>query len=96
LRCSDCQHDNPNGAKSCSECGTRLPAACPRCGTALVGGANLCSECGVPVANAASAIPSTYELVGVYLSVMLVTTSARLSGWRADLFPNAVTASIGD
>ena len=49
------------GAKFCSECGTRLPATCERCGGGLVGGARFCSECGAPVgsAPAASGAPAT-------------------------------------
>src|SRR5262245_54217296 len=59
MRCPDCRHENPGGAKFCAQCGARLAAACPRCGAALAPGARFCSECGAPVPGAApSAAPA--------------------------------------
>ena len=35
MRCAQCQHDNPTGAKFCLECGTRFARSCTGCGTEL-------------------------------------------------------------
>jgi predicted amidophosphoribosyltransferase len=40
LLCPACHHESPIAAKFCSECGTRLPVACARCGSSLVVGAS--------------------------------------------------------
>src|SRR5919109_3770478 len=44
-----CQHENPSGAKFCSQCGTRLALRCTKCFTELPGDAKFCLECGAPV-----------------------------------------------
>ena len=46
MRCAQCQHDNPTGAKFCLECGTRFALSCTNCGTELPAGAKFCLECG--------------------------------------------------
>jgi class 3 adenylate cyclase/tetratricopeptide (TPR) repeat protein len=48
--CPACHHENPERAKFCLECGTRLFAACPHCGTELPPEAKFCLECGQRVA----------------------------------------------
>ena len=57
MRCAQCQHDNPTGAKFCLECGTRFALSCTKCGTELPAGAKFCLECGQAVeAQAAHSI----------------------------------------
>src|SRR4051812_28485983 len=48
MQCPQCQHDNPDHAKFCLECGTRLAATCTQCGTELPLNAKFCLECGHP------------------------------------------------
>jgi class 3 adenylate cyclase/predicted ATPase len=48
-KCLSCQHENPSGAKFCSQCGTRLALRCIKCSTELPGEAKFCLECGAPV-----------------------------------------------
>jgi membrane protease subunit (stomatin/prohibitin family) len=52
VACPSCSHQNPSGAKFCSNCGAQLPAAnpdkqfCTQCGQELDPGAKFCSNCG--------------------------------------------------
>ena len=57
MGCPSCGHDNDDGAKFCSECGTALPTttACASCGAELADGAKFCSECGTAVGAATPA-----------------------------------------
>lgn len=50
---SDCRHENPNGSKYCSYCGTKLEgrSVCNNCGKELLPDAKFCPECGTPVSN---------------------------------------------
>jgi class 3 adenylate cyclase len=49
MRCSQCQHENREGAKFCEECGTRLELVCPACHTVLRLDAKFCDNCGTPI-----------------------------------------------
>jgi class 3 adenylate cyclase/tetratricopeptide (TPR) repeat protein len=46
MRCPKCQFENPESAKFCSECGTKLETTCPECGKANPFGSKFCNECG--------------------------------------------------
>jgi len=56
--CPACQHENPERAKFCLECGARLAASCPQCGTELPPGAKFCLECGHRLAGPGAAAPA--------------------------------------
>ncbi|HZS02430.1 MAG TPA: zinc-ribbon domain-containing protein, partial [Chloroflexota bacterium] len=59
MQCPQCQNDNPDRAKFCPECGSRLAGLCLQCGTELPTSAKFCLECGQPAdGRAASAPPS--------------------------------------
>jgi class 3 adenylate cyclase/tetratricopeptide (TPR) repeat protein len=49
MQCPRCQHENPEQAKFCLECGSRLALSCAKCQAELPGSAKFCSECGEPV-----------------------------------------------
>jgi ABC-type oligopeptide transport system substrate-binding subunit/class 3 adenylate cyclase len=49
MECPKCKHENPEHAKFCLECGTKLARACPECGTELPAQAKFCLECGARV-----------------------------------------------
>src|SRR5215831_12641465 len=49
MRCVQCQHENPEGAKFCNECAAPLPLRCPSCGTANRPGAKFCHKCATPL-----------------------------------------------
>lgn len=45
--CPSCGHENPEGAKFCHECGTKLGKTfCVTCGAELKPGMKFCGECG--------------------------------------------------
>ena len=44
--CSNCQAENPTGARFCMSCGTALANRCPNCGTELPQEAKFCFNCG--------------------------------------------------
>ncbi len=46
MKCPNCQSENMEGAKFCSECGTELQQLCPQCGAEVGPGAKFCSDCG--------------------------------------------------
>jgi class 3 adenylate cyclase/tetratricopeptide (TPR) repeat protein len=46
MKCPKCQFENPESAKFCSECGSKLEIACPSCGKMNPINSKFCSECG--------------------------------------------------
>jgi len=42
MRCASCQSDNPPENRFCDQCGARLEARCPQCGTAVRPGGRFC------------------------------------------------------
>ena len=58
MRCPQCQADNPDQAKFCLECGTKLQAICPECGTTLPPRAKFCFECGCKIGAPTASAPA--------------------------------------
>lgn len=53
VACPSCGQSNPEGAKFCLNCGTKMiVAACPNCGKPIVPGAKFCLECGTRLSPA--------------------------------------------
>jgi class 3 adenylate cyclase/DNA-binding CsgD family transcriptional regulator len=46
MRCPSCGQGNPEGAGSCSSCGSSLALVCPGCGRASPPGSVFCNHCG--------------------------------------------------
>src|SRR5688500_1937651 len=46
MHCLQCNHDNPDGAKFCGECGAKLERLCPNCGKSNPPINKFCYECG--------------------------------------------------
>jgi predicted ATPase/class 3 adenylate cyclase len=46
MKCPECQFDNREGAKFCSECGHKFELSCPECGTSISASSKFCDECG--------------------------------------------------
>ncbi|MCW5860458.1 MAG: AAA family ATPase [Caldilineales bacterium] len=44
--CTNCQANNPEGARFCNNCGNRLNPPCPNCGHENPPGAKFCNNCG--------------------------------------------------
>ncbi|WP_042877566.1 adenylate/guanylate cyclase domain-containing protein [Cupriavidus necator] len=51
MRCTNCGSDNPDGAKFCKDCGTRLSRRCPNCGHESGSADKFCTECGASFAT---------------------------------------------
>ncbi|MBM3261822.1 MAG: zinc ribbon domain-containing protein [candidate division Zixibacteria bacterium] len=53
MTCPECRHDNREGVRYCTRCGTSLFLLCPRCHAGVVADDLYCGECGVrlPVAT---------------------------------------------
>jgi class 3 adenylate cyclase/tetratricopeptide (TPR) repeat protein len=83
MKCSRCQHDNPQGARFCEECATPLARTCSNCGTALSATAKFCHACAHPVAAVAGApsrTPDSYT--PKHLVERILTSKAALEGER--------------
>jgi class 3 adenylate cyclase len=46
MECPECQFDNREGAKFCSECGLNFELSCPECGIPIRANGKFCDECG--------------------------------------------------
>ncbi len=85
MRCAQCQHDNPAGAKFCSECGTRFAFSCTKCGTELPAGAKFCLECGQAVGaqpTVESRFASPVSYTPKHLAEKILTSKSALEGER--------------
>ena len=52
MRCAACEHDNPEGARFCAQCGTPLARTCPACGITVDPEQRFCSGCGARLGTA--------------------------------------------
>jgi class 3 adenylate cyclase/tetratricopeptide (TPR) repeat protein len=81
MRCSQCQQDNPPGARFCSSCGARLAVPCPACGHTNAPGSRFCNACGQPLAA-----PARFGAPGAYtpphLAERILAVRQRLEGER--------------
>jgi class 3 adenylate cyclase/tetratricopeptide (TPR) repeat protein len=59
MRCPQCQHDNPTGARFCNACGASLVGACHACGQTNAPGSRFCSGCGQKLATDETATAPT-------------------------------------
>ena len=85
MRCAQCQHDNPTGAKFCLECGTRFALNCTKCGTELPASAKFCLECGQAVAaqpTVESRFASPVSYTPKHLAEKILTSKSALEGER--------------
>jgi class 3 adenylate cyclase/tetratricopeptide (TPR) repeat protein len=57
MLCPQCQHENRDGARFCSECGAAFPIRCAACGAVAPPGSKYCDCCGEPFAAAAGNAP---------------------------------------
>jgi len=61
MRCPKCQHENPDAARFCMECGARLENVCPQCGAELPAEAISCMKCGTRLAPTATTLQDEQE-----------------------------------
>ena len=59
MNCSQCNHENPAGARFCNECGAPLQTSCAQCGQVNPPGSKFCNGCGTKLgAVSAPATPA--------------------------------------
>src|SRR5437016_6982590 len=78
-----CGHENPTGAKFCTECAAPLARRCAACGAEPPPTAKFCPECAAPLAakpQAAAPDPRTYT--PQHLAEKMLTSRAALEGER--------------
>ena len=85
MRCSQCSHDNPDGAKFCGACGARLESLCPGCGTRNPPAHKFCHQCGqtlAPLPTPAARIASPQSYTPPHLAEKILTSRTALAGER--------------
>ena len=90
MTCPRCQHENPEGATFCDECGARLEAACAACGEPNRPGAKFCRKCGQPLIQTnrggsqttASRFTSPERYTPKHLAERILNSKAALEGER--------------
>ncbi len=86
MRCSSCQHDNPDGSKFCLQCGAGLGVRCGSCGVELPTGARFCNQCGAPVQAKVTAPVarerSPRDYTPKHLAEKILTQKSALEGER--------------
>jgi class 3 adenylate cyclase/predicted ATPase len=90
MQCPQCQGENPERAKFCLECGTRLALTCGQCCTELPPNAKFCLECGhpagappaAPAAAPASRFTSPQSYTPQHLAERIISSRGALEGER--------------
>src|SRR3954471_22124979 len=90
MQCPRCQHDNPDRAKYCLQCGTRLALTCTQCSTELPATARFCLECGhpaemqsvAPATSHASRFTSPQVFTPQHLAERIISSRGALEGER--------------
>jgi class 3 adenylate cyclase/tetratricopeptide (TPR) repeat protein len=59
MRCPSCNHDNPDDASFCEECGAKLELICPACKASVSPGARFCKKCGTAIGPTKAAASTT-------------------------------------
>ena len=86
MKCSKCNHVNPDNAKFCMECGEKLENVCPKCGAKPPSEAKFCMECGTKIDD----VPTSSEAKVLKLEDMQNQLKSRIPNSLADkLFSNA-------
>jgi class 3 adenylate cyclase/tetratricopeptide (TPR) repeat protein len=86
MKCPKCQFENPDSAKFCNECGSKLELACPQCGKGNPPSSKFCSECGHDLKESAKAPPVDFAQPQSYtpkfLADKILTTRSSMEGER--------------
>ncbi|HWP47221.1 MAG TPA: chemotaxis protein CheW [Candidatus Limnocylindrales bacterium] len=61
MQCPQCHHENPEGAKFCKVCKTRLEISCPGCGHVNPPGSYFCNQCGFNLARLQNPTPNSAQ-----------------------------------
>jgi class 3 adenylate cyclase/tetratricopeptide (TPR) repeat protein len=83
MKCSRCQAENDAGARFCEDCGARLEAVCPSCGTVVTPGKKFCRSCGAALtAEPAGRSASPESYIPKHLAEKILTSRAAIEGER--------------
>jgi len=86
MKCPKCQFDNPEGAKFCNKCGSKLDHLCTHCGKYNPLGSSFCNECGQPLTQSQAPTPIDYSQPQSYtpkvLADKILTTRSSIEGER--------------
>jgi class 3 adenylate cyclase len=83
MTCPGCRAQNPEDARFCEECGTRLALACPQCGAEISPGKKFCRSCGAALSGRAPDRPwSPASYTPKHLADKILTSKAALEGER--------------
>ena len=84
LTCSQCQHENPQGARFCEECAAPLARTCPGCATSVSATAKFCHACAHPLGSGAtqSRFASPQACIPPHLAEKILTARGGLEGER--------------
>jgi class 3 adenylate cyclase/tetratricopeptide (TPR) repeat protein len=84
MTCEHCHQENPEHAKFCRECGSRLPPRCPSCGTPYEAGQKFCTACGARLSSATQmAVPGApASYTPKHLAEKILTSRSALEGER--------------
>jgi class 3 adenylate cyclase len=61
MQCPECQSDNRQEAKFCSECGRKFELVCPECGNTITANSKFCDECGCNLSSPSKTTDTTTE-----------------------------------
>ncbi|MGD9227441.1 MAG: adenylate/guanylate cyclase domain-containing protein [Desulfobacterales bacterium] len=86
MKCPECQFDNREGAKFCSECGNRFEITCPECNTKIRLGSKFCDECGYDLKKPQDATAIDYSKPQSYtpkfLADKILSSRSSIAGER--------------
>lgn len=87
MLCIRCQHENPQDAKFCNGCGTRLESTCPQCRHSNAPGSRFCAQCASPLAsagtnNSSPRFESPQAYTPKHLAEKILTSRGALEGER--------------
>ncbi|MBU2647497.1 AAA family ATPase, partial [bacterium] len=72
MKCPQCNHDVPDSALFCNECGFKLEVICSACQTGNPPGSKFCTKCGQKLQSAQEAVSGDYQNPSAYTPVDLV------------------------
>ncbi len=86
MRCSKCQHENPEGSRFCLECGGKIKLKCPECARDLPNGTKFCNGCGYDLRKPPSPHPidvnQPHSYTPKHLADKILTTRTSIEGER--------------